>query len=143
LTIVTRTGVAAALALLCAAHAAPAYADCGADIQKLAQARNAQMEALGVFFKSFKGKPADPEQACVKTRGLLGAEGAMLAYMEKNKDWCSIPDDAIAKFKENHDKSIGFSNKACVAAAQMKKAKEQAAQGGGGPPPQAMPAGPL
>ena len=32
---------------------------------------------------------------CAKTGGLLAAESAMLAYMEKNKDWCSIPDDAI------------------------------------------------
>ncbi len=139
----TRTGVAAAFAIaLACAYAAPAFADCGSDIQKLAQARNVEMQKLGEFFKSFKGKPANPEEACVKTRGLVAAEGAMLAYMEKNKDWCSIPDDAIAKFKENHGKSQGFSNKACTAAVQFKKAKEQQAQGGGPQAPQ-LPNGPL
>jgi hypothetical protein len=140
---VTRTGVAAALALvLGCAYAAPAFADCGADIQKLAQTRNVEMQKIGEYFKSFKGKPANPEEACAKFRGLIAAEGAMLAYMEKNKDWCSIPDDAIAKFKENHGKSQAFSSKACTAAAQFKKAKEQQAQGGG-PQAQPLPNGPL
>ena len=56
--------------------------------------------------------------------------------MEKNKDWCSFPDEAIAQLKEHHAKNAGFNAKACTVAAQMKKMKEQAAQGA------ARPAGP-
>ncbi|RBP04043.1 hypothetical protein DFR50_14115 [Roseiarcus fermentans] len=129
---------------LAAMAAAPAFADCGQDMQKLGAARNGEMEKLNNFFKSFKGKPADPEAACERTRGLMQAEQAMLSYMEKNKDWCSIPDEAIANFKANHAKSATFAAKACTAAAQMRKMKEQAAKGeGGGPQAQPLPAGPL
>ena len=67
---------------------------------------------------------------------------ALIAYMEKNKDWCSFPDEAINELKEHHAKNAAFNAKACKVAAQMKKMKEQAAQGAG-PQAQPLPAGPL
>ena len=79
---------------------------------------------------------------CAKSGGLLHAEEALIAYMEKNKDWCSFPDDAINNLKTSHEKDVGFSAKACKVAAQIKKMKEQAAQGGGAQA-QPLPAGPL
>ena len=64
--------------------------------------------------------------------------------MEKNKDWCSFPDEAINNLKTSHEKNAGFNAKACQVAAKIKKMKEQAAQGGGGgPQAQPLPAGPL
>jgi hypothetical protein len=132
------TAVIAAVAML----SGPAYADCGGDMQKLAQDRNAQLEIVNNFAKSFHGKPMDPEAFCVKSAGLIRAEAALIAYMEKNKDWCSFPDEAIAQLKEHHAKNASFNAKACTVAAQMKKMKEQAAQGGG-PQAQPLPAGPL
>jgi hypothetical protein len=121
-----------------------AYADCGSDMQKLAQDRNAQLEIVNNFAKSFHGKPLDPEQFCAKSSGLIRAETALIAYMEKNKDWCSFPDEAISQLKQHHTRNTQFTNKACTVAAQMKKMKEQAAQGGGaGPQAQPLPAGPL
>jgi hypothetical protein len=131
--------------LLAAGLAGSAYADCGSDMQKLAEARNTQLEIVNNFAKSFHGKPLDPEAFCGKSAGLVRAEGALIAYMEKNKDWCSFPDEAIGQLKEHHAKNTAFSSKACTVAAQMKKMKEQAAQGGGtaGPQAQPLPAGPL
>ena len=121
-----------------------AYADCGSDMQKLAQARNTQLQVVNDFAKSFHGKPMDPEGFCAKSAGLVRAESALIAYMEKNKDWCSFPDEAISQLKEHHAKNAQFNAKACNVAAQMKKMKEQAAQGGGaGPQAQPLPAGPL
>jgi hypothetical protein len=121
-----------------------AWADCGSDMQKLAEARNTQLEIVNNFAKSFHGKPLDPEAFCGKSAGLVRAETALIAYMEKNKDWCSFPDEAISQLKEHHAKNTAFSAKACTVAAQMKKMKEQAAQGGGaGPQAQPLPAGPL
>ena len=71
-------------------------------------------------------------------------KSALIAYMEKNKDWCSFPDEAISQLKEHHAKNAQFNAKACNVAAQMKKMKEQAAQGGGaGPQAQPLPTGPL
>lgn len=119
-----------------------AHADCGADMQKLAEARNTQLEIVNNFAKSFHGKPLDPTAFCAKSSGLIKAETALIAYMEKNKDWCSFPDEAIGALKEHHGKNVMFTNRACTVAAQMKKMKEQAAQGGG-PQAQPLPAGPL
>ena len=84
----------------------------------------------------------DPAGFCARTAPLLHAEEALIAYMEKNKEWCSFPDEAIANLKAGHVKNAGFNAKACQVAAQIKKMKEQAAQGGG-PQAQPLPAGPL
>ncbi|HLX98820.1 MAG TPA: hypothetical protein VKR62_08975 [Roseiarcus sp.] len=122
----------------------PAYADCGGDMQKLAEARNTQLQIVNDFAKSFHGKPMDPTAFCAKSGGLVRAESALIAYMEKNKDWCSFPDEAIGQLKEHHAKNAAFNAKACKVAAEMKKMKEQAAEGGGaGPQAQPLPAGPL
>jgi hypothetical protein len=119
-------------------------ADCGGDMQKLAQARNVELQRVNDFAKAAHGKPLDPEAFCVKSRPLLVAESAIIAYMEKNKDWCSIPDDAINNLKASHAKNTAFNSKACTVAVKIKKMKEQAAQGGGGgPQAQPLPAGPL
>ncbi len=139
-----RTRVALALAFA-AAFSAPALADCGQDMQKLAQARNVEMQRVNEYAKAFKGKPMDPAGFCAKTAGLLHAEDALIAYMTKNKDWCSFPDEAINNLKAGHVKNAGFNAKACQVAAQIKKMKEQAAQQGAaaGPQAQPLPAGPL
>jgi hypothetical protein len=121
---------------------APAFADCGSDVQKLAQGRNAELQKVNELVKSFHGKPMDPEQFCGKSGGLIRAEAALIAYMEKNKDWCSFPDEAINQLKTNHAKNATFSAKACTVAAQVHKMKEQAAQGAA-QQVQQLPAGPL
>ena len=111
-------------------------------MQKLAEARNVELQKVNTFAKSFHGKPMDPQQFCAKSGGLIRAEAALIAYMEKNKDWCSFPNETINQLKTNHAKNAGFNAKACKVAAQMKKMKEQAAQGGG-PQAQPLPTGPL
>ena len=137
-------GLATALIAATATLSGSAYADCGSDMQKLAADRNTQLQIVNDFAKSFHGKPMDPEAFCLKSAGLIRAEAALIAYMEKNKDWCSFPDEAIGQLKEHHAKNAQFNAKACTVAAQMKKMKEQAAQGGGGgPQAKPLPAGPL
>jgi hypothetical protein len=133
-----------ALSLGGAAWAVPSLAQesCGDDMQKLAQRRQAELEMINNLVKSAHGKQLDPTVFCAKSAGLNTVENAMIAYMEKNRDWCQVPDDAIAALKANHAKSVAFSAKACAVAAQMKKMKDQQAQGGA-PQVQALPAGPL
>jgi len=137
-----RYALALALGMGCVRLTAPAYADCGQDMQKLAQARNVELQNVNEFAKSFHGKPMDPGQFCAKSAGLIHAEAALIAYMEKNKDWCSFPDEAISQLKTNHAKNASFNAKACNVAAKLKQMKEQAAQGGG-PQAQPLPTGPL
>lgn len=132
-----------ALALAGAAGAAPALAQsCGDDLQKLSQRREAEMATINTLIKGSKGKQLDPSVFCAKSGGLISAESAMIAYMEKNKDWCGIPDETLDGLKANHAKSAAFAAKACKVASELKKAKEQAANGGG-PQAQPLPAGPL
>ena len=137
-----RCALALWLGATCAGLSGRAYADCGQDMQKLAQARNVELQKVNDFAKSYHGKPMDPAQFCAKSEGLIHAESALIAYMEKNKDWCSFPDEAIDQLKTNHAKNAGFNAKACTVAAKIKQMKEQAAQGGG-PQAQPLPAGPL
>ena len=65
--------------------------------------------------------------------------------MEKNKDWCGVPDEALAALKANHVKSVAFAQKACSVAAKIREMKKQQEAGGGNGAPQAqpLPTGPL
>jgi hypothetical protein len=131
------------LALAGVGWAAPSLPQsCGDDMQKLSQRRDAQMLAINEMVKAAKGKPIDPTEFCAKSGPLSAAEMALLAYMEKNQDWCQIPDETIASLKANHVKSVEFTAKACKVAAEIKKMKEQQAQGGA-PQAQSLPTGPL
>jgi hypothetical protein len=136
--------LALALALGGAAWASPSFAQqsWGGYLKKLAHRRAAELVVINDLVKSAHGKQLDPAVFCAKSGGLNAAEGAMIAYMEKNKDWCQIPDEALAQLKANHAKTLAFSNKACTVATQMKKMKEQQAAGGG-PQVQPLPTGPL
>jgi hypothetical protein len=135
--------VSFALALAGVAWSAPALAQsCGDDMQKMAQRRETELAAINGIIKAAKGKQLDPTVFCSKSSGLISVENAMIAYMEKNKDWCGFPDEAIDNLKANHARSTSFAAKACKVAAEMKKAREQAANGEG-PQAQPLPTGPL
>ncbi|HLW92380.1 MAG TPA: hypothetical protein VKS78_13920 [Roseiarcus sp.] len=130
----------------CAMASATAFADasCADDLKKLTDRRMTELNALNAMAETSKKekKPVDAGVFCVKAHGLSAAEEALIAYMEKNKDWCSIPDEVMANLKASHAKSLEFGNRACVAAAKAKKMQEEQAAGGG-PQAQPLPAGPL
>jgi hypothetical protein len=122
---------------------APSFAQsCGDDLKRLSQKREAELTRINALIKSGKGKPINPEVFCSQSAGLNSSENALIAYMEKNKDWCGIPDDALAGLKANHARSLEFSHKACTVAAQMRK-QQAAGAANGAPQAQPLPAGPL
>lgn len=130
--------------------AGPALADqdCGADLQKLSQRREAALASINGLVAAAHGKQLDPAIFCSRSEPLNSAENAMIAYMEKNKDWCQVPDDAITNLKATHAKSVAFAAKACKVAAEIVKMKAQAAKnaaagGSGQAQAQPLPAGPL
>ncbi len=131
--------------------AAPALAaqDCATDLGALAARREAALKGINEMVAAAKGKKLDPEAFCARSRPLNVAEEAMLAYMQKNRDWCQIPDDAISQLKETHMKSVAFGGKACTVAAQLRTMKAKAAQAAqqgqqaGAAQVQPLPAGPL
>jgi hypothetical protein len=140
----TLFGFALAAASLSLSGAAYAQS-CGDDLKRLSEKREAELNRVNGLVKASKGKPLNPETFCSQSAGLNVAEGALIAYMEKNKDWCGIPEDALTALKANHTKSLTFSHKACAVAAQMRQMKKQQEAGGsnGAPQAQPLPAGPL
>lgn len=111
-----------------------ARADCSADFGALMSKRMADIGALNKISKAGGGK-LDPVAACPRLRSLAAAEGEVVAYMNKNKDWCNLPDEVVVKMTATHAKTETFAAKACGlvvllkqrAAQQQKQA--QSAQG--------------
>ena len=101
----------------------PALASCDADMQKLAQARNAELREVNDFAEAAHGKPLDPGAFCVKTAGLMLAEQALIDYMVKNKDRCSFPNTAIDNLKASLAKNAGFRAKACEVAVKNQESE--------------------
>lgn len=137
--------VALAFGVAMISQVALADQNCGEDVQKLMKRRDAEVARMNAMVQAAHGKKLDPQVFCSQSGGLGAAENALIAYMTKNKDWCSIPDDAIDGLKAAHAKSAGFTAKACTVAAQMRKVKQQEASGAAnsGPQSQPLPAGPL
>ena len=136
------TTLTLALSLGGALPAFPALAQsCGADLQKLVQKSTAEMAVVDGMISGAKraGKQIDPAAYCARSAGYNTAEGALVAYMEKNKDWCEIPDPVLAQRKANLAKSLSFTAKACKVAAEVKKKQKD----GAASEAQALPAGPL
>ena len=126
---------------------APALADCQTDIQGYMKRRDAIIAQLKGLQKGPK-KQLDPGAACPKFRSLSSVMSETVAYFEKNKEWCQIPDAFIDGAKQQRAQFSKTAGQACGVAAkieQMKKqAAQQAAQGGmGGSQVQQLPRGPL
>ncbi len=132
----------AAASVLTLGSAAFADQNCAEDLKRLSEKREAEMNRINAVVRAGKGKPMDPRVFCSASGGLNAAENLLIAYMEKNKDWCSIPDGVIQGLKANHTKSLGFSAKACTIAAQIKK-QQAAGAANGAPAAQPLPNGPL
>ncbi len=127
-------GLALALALLSSAPALAQSAACQEGGKHLEERKGivAQLNGLGK-------KRVDPTKACTILTRLTANGQKSIAWLDANKDWCQIPDQFAASFKEDHSRVSDLKGKACQAAAQqaqmMKKARQQAqqqAQGGGG-----------
>jgi len=128
---------------------AAARADCNADLGALAVKRASVNAALEANKKAHGGK-IDPIAACPQLKALAAAQGAVVAYMTKNKDWCSLPDELIAKTAGAQSQINGFAAKACGMIAKIKEMQAKAAQQQAAQPAQAaqvpalkLPTGPL
>lgn len=124
---------------------APAFAECQEEMGKIMTERQGMISQLNALTGGQK-KQLDPAAACPKLRNLAAIEGKLVAYLEKNKDWCNVPDQFVENAKLGRGKSQAFAAKACQVAAQVAKMKQQQAQGGpAGNQQQAqkLPSGPL
>ena len=134
-------GLLLAGGLACASSAFAA--DCNTDVAGLSGKRQGFVDKLNVLAKASKGK-LDPTASCPVLRGLVKAEGDLLKYLEANKAWCAVPDEAITNLKAADAKSSTFATQACNFAEQAKKQQQQAASSSAlGVTAQKLPTGPL
>ncbi len=133
-------GAAAVLAALLSPGLA--RADCNEDFGKLMSKRMSQINALNVNSKKNGGK-LDPAAACPELRTLASTEGELVSYIQKNKDWCNIPDDLLQKMTDSRAKTSGFAAKACTFAVKLKQQQQQATQQAQQQPTVKLPTGPL
>jgi len=68
--------------------------------------------AIGVAEK----RHADRKELCSLVSRFSLAEGAAVKFLEKNKTWCGVPDEALASAETNHQKTIKFREVVCTAA---------------------------
>ncbi|MCX8254451.1 hypothetical protein RHAL1_00009 [Beijerinckiaceae bacterium RH AL1] len=134
---------AAVLAFGLLAAGAAKAGDCNADIGNLSQKRQVFIDKLNVLAKSSKGK-LDPVASCPVLRSLVTSEGALIKYLDANKNWCNVPDETVANLKAADAKSQTFAAQACKIAAMAAEQKKQAtANPTLGADAQKLPQGPL
>src|SRR5215469_3018828 len=68
--------------------------------------------AIGVAEK----RHADRKELCTLVSRFSVAEGAAVKFLEKNKTWCGVPDQAVANAQANHQKTVKFRQIVCTAA---------------------------
>jgi hypothetical protein len=59
----------------------------------------------------------DRSEICTLMTNFVASEGKVIKFLEDNKTWCGVPDDAIKMSKMNHEKSLKFREVACNSAA--------------------------
>lgn len=115
---------------------------CNEDLAAFGKSRNTEIEALNAI-SAAHDKKLDPVAACPHLRKMKDIEAKMAAYMAKNKDWCNIPDDFLAKFKESSARTATVAQQACALAAKAKQMQQSGGGLGNLPPPPKLPGGPL
>ena len=125
---------------------AAAWADCNSDMGALAAKRTSASALLDQNKKAHGGK-LDPISACPQLKALAAAQGAVVSYMQKNKDWCALPDQVVSQSAAAQAQISGFAVKACGMIAKIKQMQAQqaaaATQQQAQIPALKLPAGPL
>jgi hypothetical protein len=55
----------------------------------------------------------DRQEICKLMKTFVSAEASVIKFLEANKTWCGVPDQAIASSKTNHERSLKFETAAC------------------------------
>jgi hypothetical protein len=56
---------------------------------------------------------ADRKELCTLMTNFVAAETSVVKFLEANKVWCGVPEEAITASKTNHEKSMKFRTMAC------------------------------
>jgi hypothetical protein len=70
----------------------------------------------GMAVKSAGQNHADRKQLCSLVQRFAAAEGAAVKFLQDNKTWCGIPDQAITASKASHERTLKFRTVVCTEA---------------------------
>jgi hypothetical protein len=115
-----RRSFSAALAILVVAatgHTALAQAPVQCD-SFVSLRDDAQQKALAV--RTAIQQKVDRKDICSLVQRFYAAEESVVKFLEKNKSWCGIPDQAITNAKTGHENTAKFRTAACAEAPAAK-----------------------
>ena len=106
----SRAILLAAFAIIAASHAASAQApsQCNAFIPLR---DDAQQKAAAV--RAATEHKAERKEVCALVTRFATAEAAVVKFLEANKTWCGIPDEAVKAAKTSHEQTLKFRTVAC------------------------------
>ncbi len=110
-------------------QANPNAAECQGQVAKLRE----DLETRGGALQAASKKKLPPSELCPMFRTFANAQQAFYSFLNTNKAKCGVPDDVLAKFKENVSSVNSTRNRVCEIA---KMQESGAGAGPGGPPPQ-------
>jgi hypothetical protein len=106
----SRATLLAAFAMITVSHAASAQApsQCNAFIPLR---DDAQQKAAAV--RAATEHKAERKEVCALVTRFATAEAAVVKFLEANKTWCGIPDEAVKAAKTGHERTLKFRTVAC------------------------------
>jgi hypothetical protein len=116
-----KRSVAAALAVVAifaasqAAQAQSSAVDCNSFVKFR---DDAQQKALAV--RTAVQNKVERKDICTAVQRYYAAETIVVKFLEDNKTWCGIPEQAIKAAKDNHEHTLKFRTAACTEAPAAK-----------------------
>jgi hypothetical protein len=82
------------------------------DFMKLRDEAQKKGEAIAAGQK----RKVDRKEMCALVTRFVAAEGAAVKFLEANKTWCGVPDEAVKGAKATHAKTVKFRDMVCAEA---------------------------
>jgi hypothetical protein len=64
---------------------------------------------------------ADRKEICTLVQRFAAAEETVVKFLERNKSWCGVPEQAITAAKANHEHTLKFRTAACTEAVKPRQ----------------------
>jgi hypothetical protein len=76
---------------------------------------------------------AERKEICTLVQRFASAEENVVKFLEQNKSWCGVPEQAISAAKANHERTLKFRTAACAEAPAAKPRPPSLSDAIGGP----------
>ncbi len=89
------------------------------------------MQARGTLIQSVSAqgkKKMTPDQACSRFGALVANGNKLIGWLDQNAAWCNVPENVVARVKEDHAQSIKIRGQACGVAAKVRQMQAQQAR---------------